>query len=69
MGKIKMDSFEEKLNKLDEIVSLLDEGTEPLEDLLLKYEEGIKLVNDLRDFLNKAELKIVEINKEKKNEE
>jgi len=68
MGKQK-NSFEEKLEKLDEIVGLLDAGTEPIEDLLKKYEEGMKLVLELREFLNKAEMKIVEINKEQKNEE
>lgn len=67
MGKQK-NSFEEKLEKLDEIVALLDDGAEPLEDLLSKYEEGMKLVNELREFLNKAEMKIVEITKENENE-
>jgi exodeoxyribonuclease VII small subunit len=67
MGKQK-NSFEEKLEKLDEIVALLDDGAEPLEDLLSKYEEGMKLVNELREFLNKAEMKIVEITKETENE-
>lgn len=67
MGKQKF-SFEEKLEKLDEIVALLDDGAEPLEDLLIKYEEGMKLVNELREFLNKAEIKIVEITKENENE-
>lgn len=68
MAKSSKQSFEEKLDKLNNIVNILDEGIEPLEDLLVKFEEGIKLISELRDFLNEAELKIVEINKEIKDE-
>ena len=56
-------SFNKKLQRLEEIVDILDAAEEPLEDLLDIYEEGMKLTNSLRDFLNKAEIKIIEIEK------
>ena len=61
MTKQKQIKFEEKFNKLNEIVEILDRAEEPLEELIMYYEEGIKLSNELKDFLEKAELKINEI--------
>lgn len=63
-GKIdKKKSFEEQLKELESIVEVLDRGEAPLEDLLRKYEEGMELARACRDFLDKAELKIIEIGK------
>lgn len=63
----KNESFNEKIKRLEEIVDILDEGDRPLEELLEHYEEGMKLTKSLRDFLNKAELKIIEIEKKAVN--
>lgn len=62
--------FEEQFKKLQEIVDLLDSSDESIEKLVEKYEEGMALLNNLRDFLNKAEMKVVDISKkyEKNNE-
>lgn len=60
-------SFNEKIQRLEEIVEILDEGDKPLEELLDHYEEGMKLTSTLRDFLNKAEMRIIEIEKKSAN--
>lgn len=57
------DTFESKLARLEEIVGLLDGSEIPLNEMLKNYEEGNNLVKELRDYLNNAEMKIVEINK------
>lgn len=54
-------SFEEQLKRLEEIVEILDQGEEPLEDMLKLYEEGMKLAANCRKFLDKTEQKIIEI--------
>ncbi len=38
-------SFEEAIEKLEEIVNSLESGSFPLEESLKLYEEGVKLVN------------------------
>lgn len=53
--------FEEKIRKIEEIVNILDEGELPLEELIEKYEEAMKLSSECRDFLDKAEQRITEI--------
>lgn len=63
MSKNSEKGFEEKLKRLEEIVGLLDSSEVPLEDALKVYEEGIGLANELRKFLESAELKIIEISK------
>ncbi len=60
----KKKTFEEKLERLEKIVAILDDSETTLEDMLKVYEEGINLTNELRDFLEKAELKIKELKKE-----
>jgi exodeoxyribonuclease VII small subunit len=55
--------FEEQLKRLEEIVETLDAGDSPIEDLLKHFEEGMELVKELRNYLNKAELKVIEITK------
>ncbi len=55
-------TFEEKLARIEEIVSILNEGNENLEKQIQIYEEGIKLINSCREFLQNAEKKIININ-------
>lgn len=57
----KTESFDSQMKRLEEIVETLDDASKPLEEMLQCYEEGMKLTNSLRDFLNKAELKIIQI--------
>jgi len=54
-------TFEEQLKRLDEIVETLDSTEIPLDKQLLQFEEGMELVSSLREFLNNAEQKVVEI--------
>ena len=63
----KKKTFEEQFSRLEEIVDVLDAGDTPLEEMIKEYEEGMKLAKNLRDFLNKAEQKIIDVSE--KNEE
>jgi exodeoxyribonuclease VII small subunit len=56
--------FEEQLKNLEEIVEILDSGEKPLDILLEKFEEGMRLSRSLREFLLNAEQKVIDITKE-----
>jgi exodeoxyribonuclease VII small subunit len=51
-------SFEQSLERLEEIVHLLEEGDAGLEESLARYEEGVKLLRQAYDLLQRAERKI-----------
>ncbi len=68
MAKEKTRSFEEQLLRLEEIIDALDNSEIPLGEQLKQYEEGIGLVRNLRDFLNKAEMKVIDITAQDKQE-
>lgn len=53
--------FEEAYNELKAIVKSLEEGNLDLEDAILKFEEGMKLLNFCKDKIEKAEQKIEEL--------
>jgi len=55
--------FEEALKKLESIVEGMESGDLPLENLLAKYEEGVKLAKICQDKLGEAELKIQQLEK------
>ena len=57
MAKKKM-SFEQALQRIEEIVSEIEEGSVPLEESIDKYAEGIKLIEHCRTVLGRAEKKI-----------
>ncbi len=61
-------NFEEQLNRLQEIIDILDNSDTPLEEMMKVYEEGIELTKILKDYLNKAELKVIEIGKGLENQ-
>ncbi|MEO0293025.1 MAG: exodeoxyribonuclease VII small subunit [candidate division WOR-3 bacterium] len=50
--------FEESLNRLEEIVKKLEGGEVPLEESISLFEEGTKLLGELKDYLAQAEIKI-----------
>lgn len=54
--------FEESLNRLQEISELLESDDVTLEDSIKLYEEGMKLSKSCYSLLNKAELKVEELN-------
>ena len=56
-------SFEQSINRLDEIVKLLERGDAPLSDSLKLFEEGTKLVGMCRSELDKAEQQVVKLMK------
>jgi len=58
MAEEKKLTFEEALEKLESIVSAIEEGKVPLEESIAKYAEGIQLVKQCRAILDDAERKI-----------
>lgn len=57
-------SFEEALKTLERVVEVMETDDLPLETLLTRYEEGIKLVKICQDKLAEAELKIQQLEKD-----
>jgi len=55
--------FEEALKKLESLVEAMESDDLPLETLLAKYEEGVKLVKICQEKLAEAELKIQQLEK------
>ena len=55
--------FEEALEKLEGVVDAMESGDLPLESLLAKYEEGMKLAKVCQEKLAEAELKIQQLEK------
>jgi exodeoxyribonuclease VII small subunit len=51
-------SFEQSLKRLEEIVHHLEEGDLGLNEALERYEEGVKLLRQSYDLLQKAERRI-----------
>jgi exodeoxyribonuclease VII small subunit len=56
--------FEESLNRLEEIVKNLEEGEISLEESLPLFEEGMKILSKLKDYLANAETKIEKLIKD-----
>jgi exodeoxyribonuclease VII small subunit len=50
--------FEEALTQLETIVEAMESGELPLEGMLTRFEEGVKLVQTCQSRLEEAELKI-----------
>ena len=56
-------TFEENLERLDEIVAALEKGDAKLAESLKLFEEGTKLVTDCGTMLDKAEQKVIKLSK------
>lgn len=54
----KKETYETKMEKLEEIAALMDKNEFTLEETMEKYEEGIKICNELYKILNETEGKI-----------
>ena len=52
-------NFEQSLERLEEIVRLLERGETPLEESLGLFEEGTGLVRSCEKYLGQAEQKVV----------
>ena len=61
--KEKQESFEEKITRLEAIVSQLERGDAKLADSLALFEEGTKLVSACTLLLDEAEQKVVRLQK------
>ena len=64
MSKKKENTFEESLNRLQEISNSLESGDVGLEDSIKLYEEGINLAKLCYSTLKEAELKVTELKKQ-----
>ncbi|MFO0211188.1 MAG: exodeoxyribonuclease VII small subunit [Pseudanabaena sp.] len=51
-------SFEEQLQRLEEIVEILDDGEAALDEMLKLYVEGLQRSQYCREYLEKAEQKV-----------
>ena len=51
-------NFEQAMKRLEEIVERMESGELPLEDLIARYEEGMKLVKVCQERLASAEQRI-----------
>ena len=63
MAKTKSQSFETSLNRLEEIVKKLEDGSVPLEESMKLFQEGTALAASCNELLDKAELEIVKLTK------
>ncbi|MFA5805484.1 MAG: exodeoxyribonuclease VII small subunit [Melioribacteraceae bacterium] len=64
MSKKKENTFEESLNRLQEISNSLESGDIGLEESIKLYEEGINLAQLCYTTLKDAELKVTELKKQ-----
>lgn len=60
--------FEEALKKLEQVVEEMEQQDLPLEKLLTRYEEGIRLARQCQNKLAEAELKIQQLEKNSDSE-
>ena len=56
-------TFEQAVEKLDEIVSLLEKGDAQLDKSLALFEEGVKLIETCGSMLDDAEQTVVRLQK------
>lgn len=57
-------NFEKAMARLEEIVEEMEAGELPLEDLIVRYEEGMKLVKVCQERLTSAEARIETITRD-----
>ena len=56
-------TFEQQITRLEEIVSVLEQGDVPLADSLSLFEEGTKLIGSCTKQLDQAEQQVVKLMK------
>lgn len=54
-------TFEERMKRLEQIVSMLEQGDVPLEESLKLFQEGTDLVRKCQDILDNAKLQVKKI--------
>ncbi len=60
-SKVESQSLEERLRRLEEILSRLEDDDVPLEEALQLFEEGVGHVRDAERVLAQTELKVQEL--------
>jgi exodeoxyribonuclease VII small subunit len=50
--------FEDAFSRLEALVGEMEQGDQPLEELLDKFEEGVRLVRHCQEFLKQAQLRV-----------
>lgn len=63
MAKENNKSFEESIERLEEIIQLLESDETPLEDIINYYEEGVKISKFCKSILTDTEKNIKNITK------
>jgi exodeoxyribonuclease VII small subunit len=58
MAKKKESAFEDKLDRLEEIVAGLEAGPATLDETLALFEEGVKLAREMEEVLAAAETRV-----------
>lgn len=61
-------SLEESFEKLDDIIGQLQDGDMTLEASFKKYEEGMKLIKNCSDAIDKVEKKLIVLENEKEED-
>jgi exodeoxyribonuclease VII small subunit len=60
-GSEKPPTFEEALAQLEAIVTAIEEGKIGLQDAIVEYEKGMRLIRHCRGILSEAEAKIQQL--------
>ena len=55
--------LEKQMNSLDSIISNLESDDLTLENQLLEYEKGMKIIKECRDYIEQTEQKIIDLSK------
>ncbi|GBL28089.1 MAG: Exodeoxyribonuclease 7 small subunit [Verrucomicrobiota bacterium] len=63
------ESFEVEMAKLEQLVDSLESGTVSLDELVAKYEEGMRLLKSCQSSLQAAELRIEQLGKKSADSE
>lgn len=58
------DSFDARLGRLEEIVSMLERGELELEPSILKYKEGVALLKDCRELIGSYAKQVEELSRD-----
>ncbi len=61
-------SFEQQLQKVQEIISLIEKQDLPLEESVARFEEGMRILNVLESDLQKIERKLTVLREGKEGE-
>lgn len=55
--------LEKQMNSLDSIITNLESDELTLENQLLEYENGMKIIKECREYIEKTEQKIIDLSK------